>query len=77
MAVQASSVLWLHNMTCEACVCTHVGAAFLILICFNKLYVCISWTIKGLTRPKYLAHLASKAVMVLRAPLDAHEDRKQ
>ena len=72
MAVQASSVLWLHNMTCEACVCCawtkcviiakrwlapwwwfpckskHVGAAFLILICFNKLYMCISWTIKDL-----------------------------
>ena len=105
MAVQASSVLWLHNVTCEACVCCalcqrlhadtgpstqvilcshntddactaiyvsvwtkcvilakrwlaswwwfpckpkHVGAAFLILICFNKLYMCISWTIKGL-----------------------------
>ena len=26
----------------------HVGAAFLILICFNKLYMCISWTIKCL-----------------------------
>ena len=95
MAVQALSVLWLHNMTCEAWLCTaqasqvilcshntdnactaiyvstwtkcvilakrwlaplwwfpcktkHVGAAFLILICFNKLYMCISWTIKGL-----------------------------
>ena len=81
MAVQASSVLWLHNMTCEACVCCsnlydlyvsawtkrviwakhwlapwwwfprkpkQVGAAFLILICFNKLHVCISWTIKRL-----------------------------
>ena len=26
----------------------HVGAALLILICFNKLYACISWTIKCL-----------------------------
>ena len=102
MAVQALSVLWLHNMTCVCCAvpcvsvychsaqhtqasqvilcshntdnaCTaiyvatwtkcvilakrwlahwwwfpcklkHVGAAFLILICFNKLYKCISAT---------------------------------
>ena len=28
MAVQASSVLWLHNMTCEACVCTHAPTCF-------------------------------------------------
>ena len=26
----------------------HVGAAFLFLICFNKLYMCISWTRKCL-----------------------------
>ena len=26
----------------------HVGAAFSILICFYKLHMCISWTIKGL-----------------------------
>ena len=101
MVVQASSVLWLHNVTCEACVCcalcqrvlsqgtAHTGLTGhimqpwnwqrlydhhvptwtkcvilakrwlapwwwfpcklkLILICFNKLYMCINWIIKGL-----------------------------
>ena len=52
------------DLPCEACVILakrwlapwwwfpgkpkHVGAAFLVLICFNKLCMCISWTIKGL-----------------------------
>ena len=38
---------WLAPWWWFPCKPKHVGAAFLILICFNKLYMCISWTIKG------------------------------
>ena len=41
---------WLSPRWWFPCKPKHVGAAFLILICFNKLYMCISWTIKGLSR---------------------------
>jgi len=41
--VQTMSVLWLHNMTCEACVhSTHASQV-----------VCISWTIKCLIALKH------------------------
>ena len=39
---------WLAPWWWFPCKSKHVGAAFLILICFNKLYKCISWTRKGL-----------------------------
>ena len=39
---------WLAPWWWFPCKPKHVGATFLILICFNKLYMCISWTIKGL-----------------------------
>ena len=37
---------WLAPWWWFPCKPKHVGAAF--LICFNKLYMCVSWTIKGL-----------------------------
>ena len=43
----------------------HVVAAFLILICFNKLYMCISWTIKGLTRFIYPFFARSEPVRLI------------
>ena len=46
---------WLAPWWWFPCKPKHVGAAFLILICFNKFYVCISWTIKGLKAVLYLA----------------------
>jgi len=49
------SVLWLHIVTCEACVLClkpkHVGAVFLVLKCFNTstiLTLCASLEIKVL-----------------------------
>ena len=39
---------WLAPWWWFPCKPKHVGAAFLILICFNKLYMCISWTRKGM-----------------------------
>ena len=39
---------WLAPWWWFPCEPKHVRAAFLILVCFNKLYMCISWTIKGL-----------------------------
>ena len=39
---------WLVPWRWFSCKAKHVGEAFLILIYFNKLYMCISWTIKGL-----------------------------
>jgi hypothetical protein len=41
--VVQTSVLWLHSMTCEACVlCTHASQVILCSV------VCISWTLKCL-----------------------------
>ena len=39
---------WLAPWWWFPCKPKHIEAAFLILICFNKLYMCISWTVKGL-----------------------------
>ena len=46
MAVQASSVLWLHNMTCEACVC----CVLCLRVHADTGHSTHSWTKKGLIR---------------------------